>query len=53
VVGQGTRLFPDTGPDVGPEVFDAGHHWSQRLFALGALEEVERGRREPVASLDR
>lgn len=44
-----------------PEPFDAHHHWSgssrsiwsTSLSALGALEEVERGRRETVVLSDR
>ena len=44
-----------------PEPFDAHHHWSgssrsiwsTRLSALGALEEVERGRRETVVLSNR
>jgi len=42
-----------------PEPFDACHHWSgssrsiwpKRWSALGALEEVERGRQETVVLL--
>ncbi|MEO3884479.1 hypothetical protein [Nonomuraea sp. B5E05] len=44
-----------------PEPFDARHHWSgssrstwsTSLSALGALEEVERGRRDTVVLSDR
>ena len=44
-----------------PEPFDARHHWSgssrsiwtTSLFALGALEEVERSRHDPVVLSDR
>jgi hypothetical protein len=44
-----------------PEPFDARHHWSgssrsiwsKSLFGLGALEVVERGRRETVVLSDR
>jgi hypothetical protein len=46
---------------LGPEPFDARHHWSgssrsiwsESLSALGALEEVERSRRETVVLSDR
>jgi hypothetical protein len=53
--------FRCPGSLLAPEPFDARHHWSgpsrsiwsKSLSALGALEEVERSRRDTVVLSDR
>jgi hypothetical protein len=66
VLGLTARIQPFGGyatdeAALAPEPFDADHHWSgssrsiwsTSLSALGALDEVKRGRRETVVLSDR